>query len=119
MAMVEIKIITAGMVHGTPDWQLDRMVESEAAAAWEDQQVKEVPKPLDSFSFDQKNEAHSSLTVVDLDFSSIKKYLAEACDAIPGTPEADKMASIYDAVSDLYAEMIEIKETIHKSMHGM
>ena len=118
MAIVEIKIMTAGMVHGTPDWQLDRMVESEAAAAWEDQQVKDVPKPLDSLTFNQKNEAHSSLTVVELDFKGVKKYLSDACDAIPGTPEADKLASIYDTVSDLYAEVIEIRKTIHKSMHG-
>lgn len=106
---------TAGMVHGTPDWQLDRMYESELAQAWEDGQMEEKANPLEQFDFDALNEAHSSLYVALLDCKSLVKFIGETMDAIPGTPEADKLAAISDQVSDLSADI----DGICKRLYGL
>ena len=107
---------TAGMVQGTPDWQLDLMYESELAQAWEDGQVKDKVQPLERFDFDALNESSSSLSVVLLDAKSMIKYLGQAIDAVPGTPEAHKLAAFSDMVSDLAYDIKQIQEAMLKLM---
>lgn len=107
---------TAGMVKGTPDWQLDKMYEDESDRLWTEQQEQPKANPLKQFGFDELNDAHSSLCVPLLDCQSIVKFIGDAINAIPGTPEADKLASIADEVSDLEAEIDKISKTLHDLM---
>ena len=106
---------TAGMVQGTPDWQLDLMYESETDRLWAEQQDQPKANPLEKFDFDALNEAHANLHVPLLDCKSIVKYIGEAIEAIPGTPEADKLASIADQISDLSADINDI----YKRLYGL
>ena len=106
---------TAGMVKGTPDWQLDMMYESESDRLWEEQQDQPKANPLEKFNFDALNEAHASLLVSLIECKSIDKYIGEAIEAIPGTPEADKLALIADSISDLCADI----KDIYKRLYGL
>lgn len=111
---------TAGMVNGTPDWQLDRMIEIEADKQWEEQQPKETAKRLDDYGFDDFNEAHADLVVVlssiGRKYGGALKYIEQAIDAIKGTPEADKMTELYDAICDIRYEFKQISELLHNKM---
>lgn len=103
---------------GTPDWQLDQMVEEESDRIWAEQNQTDEPKPakLDKLSFEDKNHSHACLAVVSLDFDSILHYMDEAMKHIPGTPEADKLAGFYNTIADLKVDTDEIKKAILDSM---
>lgn len=105
---------TAGMVTGTPDWQLDLMYEGESAEMWE--KANEQPKePLDFIEPNNLLEAYSKLwTAKTCDFDNALRWISEAIENLKGTPEADRLASIYDAVSDLSYEVRKIYEKAHK-----
>lgn len=107
---------TAGMVNGTPDWQLDMMYENESAMMWEAQQEQPKANPLERFDFDALNAAHAHLSVPELDCKSIVDFIGRTIDEIPGTPEADKLASLADEVSDIYAEIKKIREKLYGLM---
>ena len=105
---------TAGMVIGTPDWQLDMMYEGESAEMWE--KSNEQPKePLDFIEEQKLLGAATKLFVAKTsDLDNALTWISEAVDLIAGTPEADKLASIYDAVSDLSYEMMQIQQKVLK-----
>lgn len=107
---------TAGMVQGTPDWQLDKLYEKECDRAWEEQQEEPKSNQLEKFNFDELNDAHSNFAVIKCDCQSLVKYIGFAIDALPGTPEADKLAGISDTISDLWAEMKEISARLYGQM---
>lgn len=113
---METIVRTAGMVQGTPDWQLDRLYEIESERLWEEQQEEPKANPLEKYDFDALNDAHSCFTVIKSDYRSIIKYIGFAIDAIPGTPEADKLAEISDTISDLWADMKEISAKLYGQM---
>ena len=113
---MELLIKTAGMTHGTPDWQLDNQYEAESAAEWEKQNGTEVTA-LNRKSFDSLNRAWAALETARLDFESLQNYIATACQHIDGTTEGDKLASIYDTLSDLRIEVKAIREKLRNEKH--
>ena len=86
--MALVSITTAGVKHGTPDWQLNLMVESESAEAW--------AKANQSRSdFD----LHPCIDRLKLAISCIRNaenYLATAAGKVEGSPLDDKIMSLFD-----------------------
>ena len=77
---------TAGMVVGTPDWQLDNMFENDLA------------KSVDEFFCDPiYADTIKDLKKVENELEEIEALLASAADDVSGTPEEDRITSIrYD-----------------------
>lgn len=78
---------------------------------WEEMQPKaiEVEDPYLKFDFNTLNDAWASLETSLLDFGGIERFIDHAMEEIKGTPEHDELASIYDSITDLEAEVIKIK----------
>ena len=105
---------TAGMVNGTPDWQLDRMWESESARKWEEQQEQ----PKDAFDFVEPEDllavyAHLN-TAKETSIDHAIEWTEKAMELIKGTPEYDKLAVLYDTLSDVGYDMMQIADKAHK-----
>lgn len=113
MALVSIE--TAGR-RGTPDWQLDRMVESAAAQAWEDNQPE--PVALSRYDFESINAAWAALETMGTSFNLLENNFADAMKFIDGTPEADKLASLFDSMADIATAVREIKKTLRVESHN-
>ena len=116
---METIILTAGMVKGTPDWQLDNQYEAETAAEWERQNAPDVEpiNPLNCKNFDQINLAWAQLETMKTEFGCIETNFTNAIDAIRNTPEADKLASIFDQMSDLVLEITNIRKHLRNEAH--
>ena len=106
--MAIASMITAGRT-GTPDWQLDNMIEAEAAQAWENQSAA---RPLAGCDYDSINNAWAALETMRISFNLLEDHFATATRQIEGTPEADKLASIFDQLSDLATEVRSIQSTL-------
>ena len=105
---------TAGMVNGTPDWQLDRMYEDEAARAWE--WLNEQPK--DAFDLVEPEKlldvyAHLD-TVKDINIDHALEWIDETMELLKGTPEHDKLAMLHDALSDIGYDLMQIANKAHE-----
>ena len=99
-----------------PDSKLDAMYEVAVDRMWEEMQPKEMEAedPYTKFSFNTLNDAWACLETSMLDFEGIQKFVDMAMGQIEGTPEHDKLGSIYDSVMDLQAEVMKIKALIRK-----
>ena len=105
-------IKTAGMVQGTPDWQLDRMYETESARMWEGQQEQALPAPIEKYSNDTLIEVFAKLDTMRYNFEAIVQWFGDAARMIDGTNESAKIASIADTVSDLGFEARQLQKSI-------
>lgn len=103
---------TAGMVQGTPDWQLDMMYESESARMWEEQQVIEPVRELAKKDYDSLLEAWSALETAKMGFEMIDKYLVKAINRLDATPESYRIGSISDSLCDLADELHHIEKLL-------
>ena len=110
---MSVVIKKAGDVVGTPDWQLNLMYETESDRLWEEQN-KQPEDPLDSIDMDNLLEASCNLnTAKTCDNDNALDWIAKAIELIKGTPEAEKLADIYDRLSDLTYEMVLIHDRLH------
>ena len=107
---------TAGMTKGTPDWQLDNLFEGECAEEWEKANEPE-PKALDRFDYDSITRAWTALEGARIQYELLENRICDALQRIEGTPESDKLASIYDSLTNLRLETKEIRETLKKESH--
>lgn len=112
---MSIEVVTAGRT-GTPDWQLDRMFESECAAAWE-KENECTPTQLSQKGFEQINYAWAALETARLNFQFLEEQFGTAINSIEGTPESDKLASLYDSLIDIKLEAQKIREALHQAKH--
>lgn len=92
---------TAGMVQGTPDWQLDRMYEAECARKWEEQNkedsiLRAIEKLNDALSLVFKAESR----------------LGSAADKVNGTPMDDKIMSVLDTMELLEVDISRLKNEL-------
>lgn len=92
---------TAGMAHGTADWQLDLMRENENARIWESRQRTE-----QDYLVVAKLEA--ALNAV---FTAESK-LGTAADYAEGTPLENKIQSIISSLELLEIDIRKLKEEI-------
>ena len=107
---MEASIRRAGDVVGTPDWQLDRMYEDESAKKWEEQ-TKRAADPMDFIEPEDLLYASTHLEVAkEVNFDNALEWISKTIDLLKGTPEADKLAEIYDRLSDLSSEMMQIHD---------
>ena len=103
---------TAGMVHGTPDWQLDRMYEEESARIWA-QQNAEPAEPVMRISGKKRLEAWSYIEVAILaDLDLAEEWLISAHGIIRNTPQGDKLAGLIDQITDLRMDLRQIQQEI-------
>lgn len=109
-------MMTAGMVKGTPDWQLDRIYESECAEAWEKENEPQ-PTEISRYSFESINRAWAALETAKSTFGLLESEICEALESIIGTPQSDKLASLYDTISDLALEVKEIRDELKTESH--
>lgn len=100
----------AGRVHGTPDWQLDLLVESDAGKKWE-----EMNSPADGESL--RLAARSIKWAVE-DLDKACDSVNEAAETIVDTPEGDKVLSFLDemekTLKDLKALADEFQRRANK-----
>ena len=112
---MSIVIKRAGDVVGTPDWQLNRLYENESDRMWEEMNRTEISDPLDEVDTQNLLSVSTHLeTAKECDFDFALDWISKSIELIKGTPEADKLASIYDAVSDLSYEMMQIAKKAHE-----
>lgn len=92
----------------TTDAELDRMIEEECGKAWAEQQI--TVTPINQPSQEQRIEADASARLALDNFNRGMEWLDTTMERVKGTPEADKLASIYDQISDLVYEVRQIKK---------
>lgn len=116
---METIIVTAGMAKGTPDWQLDNQYEAETAAEWERQNAPDVEpiNLLNRKNYDSLIGAWASLETVKTEFACIETQFANAMENIKNTPESDRLASIFDQLSDLMLEVTAIRQHLRNEAH--
>ena len=98
--------MTAGMVRGTPDWQLDLMAETQMAADWERSQPREISRydvlyPL-SDALDHAMDAFDRL--------------ASAAEAAEGSVYEARVRSMMDGMEALIDEMRGQKDALKKAV---
>lgn len=113
---MEMAIRTAGMVEGTPAWQLDRMVESAASQAWEDLN-EPAPRAIEKISFESLNHAWAAMETMKTSFNLLEDNFATCAEKLEGTPEADKLAGLFDKLADIATECREIQAGIREECH--
>ena len=92
------------MVNGIPDWQLDRMLETESERMWAENNdnLYDVIYPM--------SDAWNSM-------SDAQDKLASAADKAEGTRFEGKILSILDAVEALQDEIKSLKVDLEKEVH--
>ena len=99
---------TAGMVHGTPDWQLDRMYENESDRIWAEQN-QEHPEAFDLLPSEILLEVYTHLlTAKECNLDHALEWIGDTMNKVVGTPEYDKLASIYDSINNIVPEVMKI-----------
>ena len=93
---------TAGMVHGTPDWQLDLMRESESAAMWE-----KLNAPTDKETL---REGAKSLGQAIYELDGACDFVDDAAELLADTPEGDKVRSILDDMEHILKDLKSMRE---------
>ena len=100
--------IVIGYPRTTTDAELDNMIQAENSRVWEEQQA-EVPV-MRTMKKEELADADASLHVADDCIAHGLEFLNETIDKIAGTVAADKLASIYDQISDLRFEAEKIRK---------
>ena len=103
--------IVVGYPRTTSDVQLDNMIEAENEKSWNEQQipVKEVPQ-MRKLNEEEIVNAFAACSVAVMCMDHSLDWIATTIERAKGTAEADKLASIYDTLSDLRYEVNKIKE---------
>ena len=101
-------MIITGYPRTTTDAELDRMIEAECERAWDEQQI--TITPIAQLTQEQRIDADASARLADDNFRRGLDWLATTAERVPGTPDADRLNSIYDQISDLVHEMRQIKK---------
>lgn len=99
-------MIITGYPRTTTDVELDHMIEAECARAWAEQQI--TITPVTQPTQEQRIDASASAQIADDNFRRGLDWLATTMERVAGTPDADKLASIYDQISDLGYEVRQI-----------
>ena len=94
---------TAGMVHGTPDWQLDHMYEAEGARIWEEQNRE---MPVSDIDYALGDAWTQLCTVCD--------KLAEAAEHADGFPVEQRIMSMLSGVEEMQDEIRRMREKLPK-----
>lgn len=91
-----------------PDVELDHMVEADAGKRWAEQQVV-IPeiKPLTE---EQWVNADAAGQVAEGCLENALGWIATFMERLGNLPESDKVASIYDTISDLKYDFKEIRK---------
>lgn len=90
---------TAGMVHGTPGWQLDAMYGGESARMWEEESYDAECALRDAWS--TTTDAH--------------KYLADAAHFAEGKPSEAKVLSLIDTLELLQQDIYRLADELERS----
>lgn len=101
-------MIITGYPRVTSDAELDRMIEAECEKGWEEQQA-EVAQ-MRTLTEEEMVNAFASCAVAISCFDHLLDWIATTIDRSKGTPEADKLAGMYDELSDRRLELKKIKE---------
>ena len=110
---------TAGMVRGTPEWQLDNQYEAETAAEWERQNAPE-EEPINLLNrkdYDTLISAWAALENVKAEFGLMETEFAKVMEKIPNSPESDRLASVFDQMADLMLEVTAIRQRLRNEAH--
>lgn len=95
-------------------WQMAVMEENMAADEWEKQNARE-ENPLIDVSIATLISAHSKLDVAkSIDIDNALEFMEEAIQLLEGTPERDRLASIYDDLYNLGISLSNEMEQIRK-----
>ena len=94
---------TAGMVHGTPDWQMDMMYESESARMWEEQNEHDR-------NWDKMLEAVGFLNVALEQMNKVTDSLVGAKEEVENLPCEYKIGSLIESYEDLICEVEKIRQ---------
>lgn len=105
--------IVVGYPRTTSDAELERIIEADMEKAWENAQpeapVKEVPQ-MRKLDENQTIEAFAGCSTAVMCMDHSLNWIATTIERAKGTAEADKLASVYDTLSDLRYEVNKIKE---------
>lgn len=95
-------VVTAGMVQGTPDWQLDLMRETETAAEWESQNT---PADTEMLKLAGR-ELEYAIDELDRACDSVNAAMEDLVD----TPEGDRVASILQEMEEELKNLRSMKD---------
>lgn len=93
----------AGDVIGTPDWQVDLMVQNERERAWERLNAQTV--------IDYGKTAELIKTVVN-DLVGIRDTVGDACCEADGTPVGQRLIEIHDWIDSIREELRHIMKEV-------
>lgn len=97
------------------DREIDLAYERESEKMWEAQQIPEGTVPeMRKLNEEETINAYAGCTLAVSCFDHTLNWIAETIDRAKGTVEADKLANIYDRLSDLRYETNKIKEVWDK-----
>lgn len=91
---------TAGMVNGTPGWQLDQMFDAESEKLWEGK------------TSDEEYLAVSRMSEALTELRKAQSKVLTAAAYVSGTPHEAKLLSIFNGLEDLDEEITRLKEGI-------
>lgn len=96
---------TAGMVQGTPDWQLDRMWETESAKIWEALNAEPVSATQKLDGKKRRIACGMIEMMLHMDMAPALEWIAQAYNEVENTPAGDRLAMIYDRMSDIKTDL--------------
>ena len=101
---MRIEVRTAGMAHGTPDWQLDRMYETETAAVLE--------KHMNSAEDFPRADIASDMSSADYHIGQAIIFLARAANTADPFGKAEPIDELLQRLEDYRIDMKEYRETL-------
>ena len=92
------------------DAQLDAMYQAETSRIWEAQQIQATVPVMRKLSKEELADVSATVQVATDCFKHGLDFLSEGIDKVSGSADADKLASLYDQITDLRYEVEKIRK---------
>ena len=99
----------------TCDTTLDLMFERAVEKQWEEENPPALADPIASLSVETRISAFADLATTRYMLKLCIEDIGEACDKVKNTPQGDKLAGMYDQLSDFTYELKKIEREIWRS----
>jgi len=99
------------------DAEIDAMYESELARSWEEENAEPETsfRSIDSIDSMIRIEAFAPLSGADFTLGLILEEIEKAMDKIPATTQGDRLAAMYDELSDFRTALRNVRREIWRS----
>lgn len=94
------------------DVALDRAIEIANENEWEAQNPPEPSQPIKSLSNDVRISAYAIINTGRFMMGIGLEYIGEGLELVKNTPQGDKLAGLYDQLSDLIHDLKEVEREV-------